>query len=139
MITNSRRTMVAVLLSAVVLVPIAAAVTIRDDGDKGTRWRLLEAETFDDQLPIDAAAWVQDPNGVDSPWHVDGLDDDGEVWNVISGPSFEQALETFDVYRKRVRFGEDGWLTAEIAAQDKDKNGSPDSHPTLRRTMLNGD
>jgi hypothetical protein len=138
-ITGSRRTVVAVLLVAVVLAVIAAALTTRGDDGKGTRWRLLAEETFDHQLPIDAAPWVRDPNGVHSPWHVDGLDDDGEVWNVISGPAFEQALKTFDVYRKRVTFGQDGWLTAEIAAQDKDKNGSPDSHPTLRRTMLNGE
>jgi len=138
-VTGSRRTAVVVLLLAVLLVALAAALSLGGEESEGRQWRLLEEETFDRRLPVDAAAWTRDSHGVNSPWHVDGLDDDGEVWDVISGPAFDQALGTFDVYRKRVRFGHKGWLTAEIAAQDKDKDGSPDSDPTLRRTMLNGE
>lgn len=33
-------------------------------------------------------------------------------------------------------FGDDGWLTAEVAAVDKNKNGKPDSQPGLATTTL---
>ena len=88
---------------------------------------------------MDSAAWTRDPQGDDSPWHVDDLDDDGAVWRTISGPAFGEALRTFDVFRKRVTFGDGGWLTAEVAAQDKDLDGTPDSQPGIRRTTVDGD
>ena len=135
--TVSRRS-AAAIVSACVALLLATSLSPNEDGD-GTSWRLVAEETFDDPLDVDTAGWTRDPQGDDSPWHVDDLDDDGAVWRTISGPAFSEALRTFDVYRKRVTFGEDGWLTAEVAAQDKDLDGTPDSQPGIRRTTVDGD
>jgi len=99
-------------------------------------WQVVHHETFDERLVVDQAAWTKDPHGAASPWHVDDYDDDGDVWSALSGPDFQRALETFAVFRKRVSFGEGGWLTAEVAAQDKDDDGAPDSRPGLRSVLL---
>ena len=104
-----------------------------------TTWRLARSETFDGPLHVDDAPWVRDPHGETSKWNLDAFDDDGQAWRDMSGPAFDAALRTFDVYRKRVRFGERGWLTAEIAAQDKNLDGRPDSKPGLRRVTLDGE
>jgi hypothetical protein len=110
----------------------------RSDAVDPTRWRLVAEEGFDDPLAVDSAKWVKDPYGPESPWHVDEFDDDGEVWKAISDPYFSSALSSFGVFRKRVAFGTDDWLTAEIAAQDKDNDGAPDSRPGLRTVSLPG-
>ena len=136
-LTVSRKSAAAVISACVALL-LATSLSPSEDGD-GTSWRLVAEETFDDPLNVDSASWTRDPQGDDSPWHVDDLDDDGAVWRTISGPAFGEALRTFDVYRKRVTFGDDGWLTAEVAAQDKDLDGTPDSQPGIRRTTVEGD
>ena len=115
---------------------IAAAIAMQVATGEDPRWRVVHHESFDSALSVDAASWVKDPQGPDSPWNVDQFDDDGEAWPAISGPAFTEALSTLAVYRKRVRLGEDGWLTAEIAAVDKDLDGRPDSEPGLRRVSL---
>ena len=79
---------------------------------------------------------MKDEQGPTSPWHVDEFDDDGEAWTSLSGPAFTGGADVSAIYRKRVTFGRDGWLTAEIAAQDKDLDGAPDSEPGLRRVPL---
>jgi hypothetical protein len=97
---------------------------------------VVHRESFRVAPAVDSAAWVRDPQGPDSPWNVDQFDDDGEAWPRISGQAFSRALSTLAVYRKRVTFGEDGWLTAEVAAVDKDLDGRPDSEPGLRRVEV---
>ncbi|MEU8800920.1 hypothetical protein [Spirillospora sp. NPDC048819] len=101
-------------------------------------WVLVAQEGFSRPLTVDEAPWRLDPQGPDSPWHVDQFDDDGEVWKKISGPAFEEQLASLNVFRKRVEFGKRGWLTAEIAAVDKDKDGRPDSQPGLSTARLPG-
>jgi hypothetical protein len=135
--TGSRRAVAVVLVACVVLGVTVATTSRLDDGHLA--WRVVASESFDDPLPVDRTGWTRDPGGEDSPWHVDDLDDDGRVWRAISGPAFDRALDTFDVYRKRVPFGDGGWLTAEVAAQDKDLDGRPDSQPGLRRTTVDGE
>ncbi|CAA9351582.1 MAG: FIG01205464: hypothetical protein [uncultured Nocardioidaceae bacterium] len=99
-------------------------------------WRLLHHESFDTQLDVDSTPWTLDPQGSASAWNVDAFDDDGEAWHSLSGPAFGEALSQFHVFRKQVAFGENAWLTAEVAAQDKDRDGAPDSQPGLRRVVL---
>ena len=132
--TVSRQSAAAVVATCVALL-FVTGLSASDDGD-GLSWRLVAEETFDDDLTVDSTAWTRDPQGDESAWHVDDLDDDGAVWRTISGAAFGEALRTFDVFRKRVTFGDGGWLTAEIAAQDKDLDGAPDSQPGLRRTTV---
>lgn len=114
----------------------AVLVVVTVDEPSRTRWKVLHQESFREALPVDEAAWVKDPQGRSSPWHVDQFDDDGEAWARISGPAFTRAIARTAIYRKRVAFGADGWLTAEIAAQDKNLDGRPDSEPGLRRVPL---
>jgi hypothetical protein len=125
--------------SALALVAPAAAT----DSDRLPRsspgrdgWALVHQENFSRPLSVNEATWVRDPMASDSPWAVDQFDDDGEVWHAISDPDFTEQISTLDVYRKRVPFGADGWLTAEIAAVDKDRDGSPDSEPGLSTVDL---
>src|SRR5689334_18596956 len=99
------KALVVALAACALLLP--AALTARRPGRP--TWRLVEAESFDAPLHVDDAPWVRDPQGDASPWDVDAFDDDGEAWRVMSGPAFSAALRTFDVYRKRVRFGRSGW------------------------------
>ncbi|MUN40835.1 hypothetical protein [Actinomadura litoris] len=101
-------------------------------------WVLVDQEDFDRPLRIDGAPWRLDPQGRRSPWNVDAFDDDGEAWRKISGPLFARRLATLNVFRKRVAFGRGGWLTAEIAAVDKDRDGRPDSRPGLSTARLPG-
>ncbi len=122
---------------AVALLAAAAAGEFFTD-DPRKRWRVVKHETFSVGLHIDEAPWVKDPQGPGSPWHVDEFDDDGEAWTAMSGESFTRAMDTLAVYRKRVTFGRDGWLTAEVAAVDKNLDGEPDSEPGLRQVPGQG-
>ncbi|SFP68857.1 hypothetical protein SAMN05421810_103106 [Amycolatopsis arida] len=101
-------------------------------------WRLVAAEGFGRPLHVDAAPWVRDPLGPNSPWAVDAFDDDGAAFRAMSDPDFSAQLATLDIYRKRVAFGERGWLTAEIAAVDSDRDGRPDSNPGLSTVHVPG-
>ncbi|GLW63468.1 hypothetical protein Arub01_17120 [Actinomadura rubrobrunea] len=115
----------------------ASEAAARGAGGVGRKgWTLVAREDFDRPLPVDRAPWRLDPQGPRSPWHVDAFDDDGEAWKKISGPEFERRLATLNVFRKRVAFGRNGWLTAEIAAVDKDRDGRPDSRPGLANATL---
>ncbi|MBB6172742.1 hypothetical protein HNR23_002802 [Nocardiopsis mwathae] len=120
---------------------IAAAILAAQSADAGENdhlsgWRLVAEEDFVDPLRIDEVPWTLDPQGPRSPWYMDPFGDDGEVWHAISDPDFSEQTATFDVYRKRVAFGDGGWLTAEIAAVDKDRSGAPDSEPGLATVEL---
>ncbi|MCW2819158.1 MAG: hypothetical protein JWR42_1945 [Marmoricola sp.] len=100
------------------------------------RWRVAASEDFSTTLTVDRAAWRKDPLTATSPWAVDQFDDDGKVWHAISDPAMTRQVRTLNVFRKRVRFGTGGWLTAEIAAVDKNHDGRPDSRPGLSTTTL---
>lgn len=96
----------------------------------GHGWKLKYSEDFDAPLG-ESGTWVVDPQGDDSPWHVDEFDDDGEYFRVKGGDDFTEALDSVDILRKRTEVGEDGWLTIEHAAQDRDRDGVPDNEPSL--------
>ncbi|GLZ06253.1 hypothetical protein Acsp03_37190 [Actinomadura sp. NBRC 104412] len=126
-------------IAAVTAWPVAAGTAASGTSgraDGGERWVLVRHEGFDRSPGVDRAPWRRDPHGPRSPWHVDAFDDDGEAWKAISGPLFARQLGRFGVFRKRVAFGRDGWLTAEVAAVDKDRDGRPDSRPGLSAATL---
>lgn len=105
-------------------------------GEIARKWQLKHHENFGKPLPVDSAPWVRDPLGSDSPWYVDELSDDGEYFKIQGGEDFERHLDSFDILRKRVPFGKDGWLTAEVAARDFNKDGMPDNPPSLQNVTL---
>ncbi|MBF4459396.1 hypothetical protein [Pseudoclavibacter sp. VKM Ac-2867] len=112
-------------------VPPGAAHTSEEQGSNLEGWELVAEEDFSDDFSTEGAGWVLDENGVDDTWTIDDLDDDGQAWQTISDPYFSEALETFQVYRKQVQLGADGWLTAELASVDADLDGVPDSEPSF--------
>jgi hypothetical protein len=132
-----RRSKLAIMFTALLmacgLIAPAVATAVERDG-----WRLLYAENFTVPLAVNGAGWVRDPLGATSPWAVDAFDDDGVALHAMSDPALREQLATLDVYRKRVTFGARGWLTAEIAAVDKDRDGRPDSDPGLSTVTLPG-
>lgn len=114
--------------------PVIASVSA--DEQPARTWRVARAEGFDAPLTVDRARWVKDPMTARSRWAVDQFDDNGEAWRAISGPAFRRQLKSLNVFRKQVKFGDGGWLTAEVAAVDKNKDGKPDSSPGLSTTTL---
>ncbi len=103
------------------------------------KWVLVAQESFDTEFTTDASDWTLDSGGVQSPWYIDDLDDFGAVWKKISDPKFSENLSTMNIFRKRIEFGDAGWLTAEIAAQDKDADGVPDSNPKAFTINVDGE
>ncbi|MBI4348815.1 MAG: hypothetical protein HY553_18395 [Elusimicrobia bacterium] len=82
-------------------------------------WRLI----FDEDLrgvDSDDVAW-----SAVAPSSTTALDDGGEFFRVHGGPEFDRQLASFTLHRKRVAFGEDGWLTAELAARDLGTRPAP--------------
>lgn len=105
-------------------------------GKKAKNWKLKYHENFGRPLPVDSASWVRDPLGKESPWYVDELSDDGELFKIRGGDDFERHLDSFDILRKRVPFGKDDWLTAELAARDYEGDGEPKTPPSLHNVTL---
>jgi hypothetical protein len=113
---------------------MAAATPGVDD----QQWELVHEESFDAPLAVDVQPWIIDPHGEGSPWNVDHLDDDGEFYQAQGGADFAAQLAGADVLRKRVAFGDSGWLTAEVAARDYDKDGQPEASASLSGTSVSG-
>jgi len=136
---NTMRMVAAATVAVIAAVPAGVASTRPDhDPHPQPRWKLVHSENFSDAFSTADAEWIRDPQTADSPWAIDDLDDNGAAWHAISDPSFTAAMETFDVYRQSVPFGDDGWLTAELAAVDADKDGAPDAPPTIATERVAG-
>lgn len=127
--------LVAALSIGAGLAPSPRATAV-EPGPPVLSWQVVRAENFTTTLAVNKAAWMRDPQTASSPWAIDQFDDNGRVWHAISDPAITNQMATLNVYRKRVKFGTDGWLTAEIAAVDKDRNGKPDSNPGLATVTL---
>ncbi|PCI34683.1 MAG: hypothetical protein COB53_11735 [Elusimicrobia bacterium] len=96
------------LISCLVTSPLAAE-----------EWRLLHEELFKEDPGITAAPWVEDTHGPDSPWEAGHMDEDGSFFRGDREEQFLEHLRSFKIYRKRVAFGDKGWLTAELASRGK--------------------
>jgi hypothetical protein len=108
-------------------------------GRVARNWKLKYHENFGKPLPVDSAPWVRDPLNENSPWHVDDpyrQNDAGDYFKIVGGENFERHINSFNLMRKRVPFGDDGWLTAELAARDYDKDGTPENPPSLRNVTV---
>ena len=79
----------------------------RCEARRRSPWKLVSAETFGSLDAVAKAAWVRDPHGDASPWHVDHLDDDGQFFDVQGGPDFRRQLAAAPVVRKRVTSGQE--------------------------------
>ena len=93
-------------------------------------WKLAYEEKFASPIP-ESGEWAVDPLDGSGPWATDHLGDAGRFFDLIGGEDFRRQLRSFKLMRKRVAFGKDGWLTAELAARDADGDGAPDSPPRL--------
>jgi len=109
----------------------ASTASPASPGRPGGDWRLVAAEPFNRHLDDGRTAWSRDDDGPGSPYNVDIYDNDGAFFDTMGGPAFRKQLATFDTYRKSFPFGAKGWLTAELAARDNDRDGRPDAPPTL--------
>ncbi len=132
-----RTATVVAVLAAGAFVPTSATAEVNPSGATAD-WRLVYAETFDTSVSDGARAWFRDSDGGANHYNVDGYDNDGAFFDAMGGPAFRTQLGTFWQYRKNVPFGTNGWLTAELAARDRNKDGKPDGVPTARSVDLNG-
>lgn len=95
------------------------------------QWVLAAQEDFSSSFGVADQPWVVDPLGEDSPWYVDEFSDDGQYFQNLGGEYFDRALDSMNILRKRVTVGDNDWLTLELAAQDRDKDGVPDAEPLI--------
>ncbi len=131
-----------IIIMAAFVAPSAMAGTVFADrtNEHRTQWRLVHEETFDQPLDDQRlASWFRDDPCEKAGYRVDeSYDDCGRFFETMGGPGFRQQLAKFHLYRKSFAFGEDGWLTAELAARDTDSDGRPDNPPQLLRDVLPG-
>ena len=116
----------------------ATAEVLPTGGAAGPGWQLKHAESFSTSVNDGSRAWAKATDGPGSPYDVDGYDDDGAFFDAKGGAAFRSQLSTFATYRKSFSFGANGWLTAELSARDANKDGRPDSPPTLTTKKVGG-
>jgi hypothetical protein len=104
-------------------------------------WTLMYQEDFTDPL---------EENDTTTPWELETysepfdtiMDDSGDWYRNDYGPdAFDEALYSFDTYRKEFTFGTNGWLTASLSARDWDKDGisNNDNIPELYIETMGND
>jgi hypothetical protein len=99
-----------------------------------SRWKILYEEDFKDPLPA-ADGWKADkPNDE----RADPFGDDGEFFRINGGKDFERQRASFNIYRRRIRFGRGGWLTAELAARATKIAAGPADPPSLTTGTVSG-
>lgn len=130
--------LVACLGVAVATAAGASPVDVDDGGEDSTSpgaWRLVQSEDFDHPLqPGEDSGWFRNSDEAGSAYDVDPYDNDGDYFRTFGGENFADNLAGLDLYRRSYTFGQDGWLTAELAARDTGGDGRPDDLPRLRRS-----
>ena len=136
--TPPRRTVaaLAVLVGAAAAASSPAAAEVNPAPTAA--WRLVQSEAFTTPASDASAAWFKDSDAAGSRYDVDGYDNDGAYFDAVGGPAFRKQLGTFGQFRKAVPLGSGGWLTAELAARDVNRDGKPDGVPAVRTVDLNG-
>jgi Collagen triple helix repeat (20 copies) len=133
----SRRGM-GVFATALAAVCAAAAIpgaAQAADPPSAGNWRLKYHETFDRPINADSKPWVRD----DYVSSFDNVMDDASPWWANDyGQPWLNHLHSFTTWRKRVRFGQDDWLTASLTARDSQNNGTLDGEPSIRTEELPG-
>ena len=124
------------------IIPGGATSTDKKDGDTPPQmevvdgpvrqgWRLVHEEKFDKGINDEKVPWEVQKFGPGNRYYVDEFSDGGKYFEVEGGEYFKRALDSFQLLRKSVKFGDDGWLTLEMAARSREKNGVPDGVPSL--------
>jgi hypothetical protein len=98
------------------------------------RWKLLYEERFDRPIDSDVVPWERVHYGPGTT--IDAVDDDGQFFHGIGGDAFLRQLQTIATYRKRVSFGKDHWLTAELSARGDQKAAKPNHPPCFKTERL---
>ncbi|GAB3702352.1 hypothetical protein [Nocardiopsis oceani] len=118
--------------AAVIAGPAMTAASAADTGSDGelssgpgNGWQLVHEEGFEEVAQYDDTGWFPDKDGPSSPYDVDGYDNDGDYFRTIGGPSFDEHLDSIDLYRRSFSFGDDGWLTAELAKRGDTDGDEP--------------
>lgn len=102
-------------------------------------WELVRAESFNRPLrPGDDTGWFANKDEAGTAYDVSAYDNDGEYFRALGGEAFEDNLAGLDLYRRSFTLGDDGWLTAELAARDVTGDGVPDDVPGFDRAILPG-
>src|SRR5690625_693293 len=101
------------------------ANSIENENESDSKWELVYQEDFEDfdiNEKLVQDEWIHDDlaSEEDNRWNVDHLDDNGKYFEVRQGQEFYEKLEEMKLYRQQVAFGEDDWLTLELAARDFD-------------------
>ncbi|MDO8187549.1 collagen-like protein [Conexibacter sp. JD483] len=124
---------------ATALAAIAAAAVLpaaaQADPPAASNWRLKYHETFDRPIGLDNTPWVRE----DYVQSFDNIMDDASPWwaNDYGAPWLNQ-LHSFTTYRKKVKIGQDGWLTASMTARDWNNDGDIEAPPTIRTETVEG-
>ena len=125
---------------SVLLVPAAISALLALPAVAGAqgsqRWSLKYSEDFSAPMNTDLSPWEK--YNYERP--VDNImDDNGDWWkNDYGEDKYLAALNSYQVFRKNVRFGTDNWLTATLSARDWAKDGTPDVPPTISTKELAG-
>ncbi len=121
------------------ILPVVSLVVVSTFSYGEESWDLVAHEDFNNPIDSSNYNWVEDLGGTSSPWYIDQFDNDGEAWHQMSDPQFSENLASMKIFRKQFQFGQNNWLTAELAVQDKDADGAPDSEPELSTVNLEGE
>ncbi|MDO8211227.1 hypothetical protein [Conexibacter sp. CPCC 206217] len=109
------------------------SAALADEPPASGNWRLKYHETFDRPIGLDNRPWVRD----DYSQSFDNVMDDASPWwNNDFGQPWLNQLHSFTTWRKKVRLGEDGWLTASMTARDWDNDGNIEAPPTIRTETI---
>jgi len=129
----------ALAAATALLAPAALASEREARGGPDADWRLVRSESFSRPIVArDDTGWFADKDEAGSPYDVDEYDNDGDYFRTFGGEDFDRHLESVDLYRRAYSFGNDGWLTAELAGRDTDGTGVEDEAPAFERTILPG-
>ena len=129
---NRRQKLASLLLGTALAATLAGpAIAQTDQG-----WVLKYSEDFNHNVNTDKSPWEK-YNYTRPADNI--MDDNGDWWkNDYGADKYLAALHSYDVFRKNVTIGKDGWLTATLSARDWGKDGMPDKPPTIRTTKLDG-
>ncbi|RCG28633.1 mucin-5B [Sphaerisporangium album] len=114
----------------------AAAPAVAADDPTRPGWTLLYNENFSTPINASGTPWVRETYA--QPF--DTISDDAGQWYRNDyGPAWTTQFNSFSTYRKDIRVGQDGWLTASLSARDFNNDGVLESPPSISTQALGGE